>query len=250
MRPALPDGVRRLARRLGYTIGRYTLSGDVVRLRGRLLADLGVDLVLDVGAHVGEYGQWLRAGGYAGRIVSFEPVPESLEALARRARADGAWECRRLALGDRDGEARIHVNNYAYTSSLLPVGAALRRVAPRFVTVRDEPVALARLDALGPGLRAGAGRIYLKLDVQGSERAVLEGARALLPHVVAIECELATTPLYEGQASFRALIDRLDDLGFRCFHINRGFCDEATGRTLDLDGIFVRRGLGPGGCEG
>jgi FkbM family methyltransferase len=243
MNPVLKGGVRRLARRLGYTIGRYTLSGDVARLRGKLLADLGVDLVLDVGANIGQYGQSLRAGGYTGRILSFEPVPEAFEALSRVARFDGAWACRRLALGDHDGESHIHVNNIVSTSSLLAVGAALRRVAPQFVTVQDERVAVARLDSLGPEGCDGVGRVYLKIDVQGYELPVLEGARACLGTIVAIECELAPTPLYEGQAPFRALIDHLDDLGFQCYHINRGFCDESAGQTLDLDGIFVRRGL-------
>src|SRR5258708_7116460 len=58
--------VRRTLRRFGV---------DIVRLRGRpdlmgFVKDRSIDLVIDVGANVGQFGERLRAQGYRNRIIS------------------------------------------------------------------------------------------------------------------------------------------------------------------------------------
>ena len=86
-----------------------------------LLRELEVNIVLDVGANLGQYARSLRANGYAGRIVSFEPVPHIADRLEKRASGDPDWQVLRCALGDRDETAEIHVGvGQARLSSLLP----------------------------------------------------------------------------------------------------------------------------------
>ena len=63
----------------------------------------GINLVLDVGANTGQFGRSLRNRGYAGRIISFEPVKEAFTALENAARGDDLWTTSNLALARRAG---------------------------------------------------------------------------------------------------------------------------------------------------
>ena len=219
----------------GYSVTRHR---DV---RRNLLADYSVGLVLDVGANIGQYGTRLREGGYLGKIVSFEPLSEAYAELQKLAEKDPLWECRHMALGDADGSAEIHVTNSNVSSSLLPLGESHQRAAPGIHAVRDETIVIKRLDTLAPELMDSRTPVYLKMDVQGYERTVLEGAQDSLNHVAAIECELSLAPLYVGQPLFLEMLNYLDALGFECVSIVRGFCDDTTNRTLQVDGYFVRK---------
>src|SRR5476649_785985 len=57
-----------------------------------LMDALGIDLVLDIGANEGQFGQQLRRCGYGGRIVSFEPVEDVHATLSAAASGDRLWQ--------------------------------------------------------------------------------------------------------------------------------------------------------------
>jgi hypothetical protein len=69
-----------------------------------------VDVVLDVGANVGRFGQRLRERGYRGTIVSFEPIETVFSELKVLAARDGNWQAHRLALGATAGLTVINVS--------------------------------------------------------------------------------------------------------------------------------------------
>ena len=58
-----------------------------------------VNCVFDVGANTGQYGKGLRRFGYAGRIVSFEPVSDTFAKLHKSAETDPDWHVYNFALG-------------------------------------------------------------------------------------------------------------------------------------------------------
>ena len=67
---------------MGYELRRYTPLRSLAAARESLLE--GVDVVLDVGANAGQYGEMLRELGFGGRLVSLEPVAEAFAELERR----------------------------------------------------------------------------------------------------------------------------------------------------------------------
>jgi len=82
--------------------------------------------------------------------------------------------------------------------------------------------------------------IYLKIDVQGFERHVLEGARETLKQTRAIELELSLVPMYEGQACLNDMLDYIADIGFELASVEPVFFDPNSVILLQTDGIFVR----------
>jgi FkbM family methyltransferase len=177
--------------------------------------------------------------GYAGRIVSFEPVGETFAELERRSAQDPAWECVNVALGAQDGDSVVNVAGNLWSSSLLPMTLLHRAAHPASSYVREEAVRLARLDSLnvvGPQDRA-----FLKIDVQGAESAVLDGATGVLDLIVAAELELSLAELYEGQDLLWALHERMRGEGFALVWLGDSiFRNPATDEILALDGIFMR----------
>src|SRR4051812_7368933 len=69
-----------------------------------LFADIDIDLVVDVGAHEGEFGLLTRRSGYEGAIVSYDPLPEP----ALYSLLDERWSFRRVACSDAAGSATMH----------------------------------------------------------------------------------------------------------------------------------------------
>jgi FkbM family methyltransferase len=214
------------------------------QIQAQLIAVLDrfeISVVLDVGANRGQYGTMLREWGYHGRIVSFEPQALAHAALARRASADPTWRVApRMALGARDGEVEIEVSAESDMSSILPQSALLREVSPSSAVLRKEAVPLRRLDeVVGPDLTS-ADRVFLKIDTQGYEPQVLDGAGLLLERLSGIQLEMSLVPLYEGERDFRAQFDELVAAGFEPYLLLPGYFERKLARQLQVDGVFMR----------
>jgi FkbM family methyltransferase len=234
----LRDRLRQLARRAGYEVRQYTPLRSFAAAREELMSRRSVDVVLDVGANSGQYGELLRERGYRGRLVSLEPVAEAFAELDRRAGADGNWEALRVAASNADGELTLNVTGDSRSTSALVRNerfADLPGWAPK-----ETQVAPARtLDGLVPELLRAGERAYLKLDVQGYEGQVLAGAGAVLDRFEAIELELSVSPLYDGQPGLAEMLPLLARHGFQAVSLEPILLDE-DGLLMELDGLFAR----------
>lgn len=234
--------MKKLAARFGIEIRRRTFAGSEGLRLNKFLSDHNVDFVVDVGANEGQYARRLREHGYEGRILSFEPLSSAYSHLVVAAKDDPRWRASpRMAIGDHDAELEINISQNSFSSSILPMLSAHEHGAPESVYVGKERVPVRRLDGLwGTEIPVDAKSYFLKVDVQGYEHQVLDGAPQLLSHVQGLQLELSIVPLYDGQALYDQLIDRLRKLGFELFAVFPGFVDPASGRSLQFDGVFFR----------
>jgi hypothetical protein len=83
-------------------------------------------------------------------------------------------------------------------------------------------------------------RLFVKIDVQGGEDAVLDGIGALWGQLVGVQLELALTRLYEGERSYLDVCARLESLGFHLALVLPGYFDGKVKRQLQFDGVFLR----------
>ncbi len=204
---------------------------------------LGVTTVLDVGANIGQYASALRASGYHESIVSCEPLSDAFAHLKRRASHDPRWEAVRTAVGAAPGSADINVSANSYSSSLLTMTEAHTTAAPGSQTVATETVPVTTVAELAASRELDPDRTLLKIDTQGYEASVLDGAGPLAGRLAAISLELSLVPLYEGQQLFDDLVARLRAAGYLLYALEAGFGDRRTGRMLQCDGLFVRADL-------
>jgi FkbM family methyltransferase len=235
--------IRNVARHAGLDVRRLdVLAFEHHRLR-LLLSAYQADLVLDIGANTGQWACELRREGFAGDMISFEPLAAAHRQLIKNAGNDPRWTVApRMALGERSGEVEIHVAGNSFSSSLLPMLPAHVAGAPKSAFVGTEVTPLKTLDSLvGNVIPASRGRIFCKLDVQGFEGKVLAGAAQIMKRIIGIQMEMSLAQLYEGQPSFNELLNTMTCSGFEGFGFVPGFVDPASGRMLQVDGIFFKK---------
>lgn len=239
MAPAGSDIVRGTLRRLGLEVHRYPGPGSLLDVTGKVIARHQIDLVLDVGANVGQYATAMRGSGYRGRIVSIEPVPEAFARLQAAAASDAAWDVRQLALGAEAGELELNVAASTSVSSFLrPTDDYVAGYADGR-TIRQEPVVVARLDEVIDDLAGSAQRILLKCDTQGFDLEVIRGAAGVLDRIVAIQSELSIRPIYDRMTGYLDAIAEIQGLGYDPV----GFftvVSDADLRAVEIDGLFTR----------
>jgi FkbM family methyltransferase len=152
-------------------------SGEAVLLKrlAALWADRDEVIVLDVGAHHGEYASAaLEAFDGRARIECFEPDPLNYTALTKR--LGSKVGCHALALGDVSGTAWLFTDRASSPLSSMYEEAI---TIPGLDVTDGTEVEVDTLDRVTQ--RIGIGRIdLLKIDVEGHELAVLKGGTGLL----------------------------------------------------------------------
>jgi FkbM family methyltransferase len=171
-------------------------------------------VVIDAGASLGEWTVPLaRAVGAWGRVIAIEPAPRSAAALELTLSANALHQAEviRCAAGEQDGEVEFAVP--IVTSARTDTGTA--RIGPAPAGHQTLQVPLRSLDSLAAE-RSLTRLDLIKLDVEGHERLVLDGAAAVLPRFRPV---LVMETGHEAAGDRQAIHDRLRGLGYRMLGI-------------------------------
>lgn len=205
-----------------------------------LLRELRVNVVLDVGANVGQYGDKLRRSGYAGRIVSFEPVADVSATLRERASTDERWQVHGYALGEEEGEAEINVVP-GTMSSLLDASQFGKDWSQRLRQSHTETIRVRRLQDVWDEAVAGVRnpRVYLKMDTQGFDMQTFRGAGDRVSELLGLQSEVSCVPIYDGMPRMAEQITAYEQSGFAItgmFSVSR---DKPTLRVIEFDVVMI-----------
>src|SRR5215469_17091407 len=161
-------------------------------------------VVIDVGANLGEWTvPFARKAGRAGRVLAIEPAPRAAAALEATLAANALYQTElvRCAVGDHDGVSEFAVP--IVTSARSDSGRA--RIGPARTGHEALQVPLRSLDSLAAEHDLAALDL-IKIDTEGQERRVLDGAPDILSRHRPI---LVIETGHEANGDRRAIRDRL-----------------------------------------
>ena len=196
------------------------------------------DLLLDVGAHQGQFS--VMAHYIRPRVAIMAYEPQSAAADIFRAVLNRATNVtlHQIALGDADAEVEMNISRRSDSSSLLPTSEELPKLFKNTEHHATERVRVARLDSF-PEHWQHAQRAFLKIDVQGLELQVLQGAPEALKHCAYVYVECSHVELYRGQALFDDVKTFLEERGF---HVTKRLNEDViAGKLIQADYLFERK---------
>jgi FkbM family methyltransferase len=210
--------------------------------------------VIDVGSAGGLHRRWRP---YRDVISAILFDPREKEAGGHLGR--GGTRVYPVALGRTEGEATLHLTALPNMSSFLePDRMTLGRYHNKgrdSEVVETAPVPVQRLDTLAAA--EGFTADVIKVDTQGSEGQVLEGAQSSLSSTILAEVEVSFLTRYLGQPLFADIEAQMRRHGFELidlYRLKRYHAEnplsvrkggrgpfERTGRVAYADAIFLRR---------
>lgn len=235
--------LRRVFRRIAY--GAYRAGLRVPEMPDRyahlaqltsLLKRLDINVVLDVGANEGWFSKRLRWAGFAGRIISFEPIPSNHQLIAEK--VDPNWLQCGYALGDRCEVTQFNVLSDAQGGNSM---SSFLRPTINVPTMAIE-VQVNRLDDVLPGLLGDVRqpRIFVKLDTQGFDIPVLRGATDWMPRILGLQSEVSIIPIYETMTPYTDALALYHAMGFDLMDL-QVVSRTDTGAVREYDCLMAKR---------
>jgi FkbM family methyltransferase len=196
--------------------------------------------IVDAGAHHGWFFHCWKDWCPPATVHAFEPAVEAFEEARRLYGSDPDIHIHNAALSREPGMLTLNVMEQSRVSSsfLMPVEETWREIDYHHGAIAPRRVPVHRLDDYDLGAVH-----LLKIDVQGFEIEVLEGATKTLARTDYVFVEAAIRPLYHGAPRFTTVHDWLDVHGFHLMAMRAWH--RGNGTLVETDMLFRRNELMP-----
>lgn len=207
---------------------------------------------MDIGARGELEEPWSLMPKPALKVVGFEPDPEECGKLNEK--SDTGREYIPAAVWREETVVTFHINAVPSTSSVYPANKDLiekfakRHWEPR-LTHKTVEVPTVTLDHVLKKYELDPD--FLKIDTQGGEFSILEGAnKTLTDHVAAVLIEAWTSEVYRGQHLSGEIMELMAKFGFTLYDVNiaaawtrqRAIDEGLAGKpqVVGLDLLFIK----------
>jgi FkbM family methyltransferase len=196
--------------------------------------------LVDVGASKGDFAQSLLMFCGISKALLIEMQPKRCEEL-RHKFPQNTFQVLCSGVGDKEEEVEIDILEWDYSTSLLKINLKDRNAfGNQDYSVRERiSTKVLPLDRICSESGFVETIDLLKLDVQGAEGMVLEGARETLRQVTAVWTEVSFRPLYEGSITFTEIYDFFYRADFHLVSLNDAYRG-VNGELLQADALFVQ----------
>lgn len=221
-----------------FLTSKHSVTNWDNRLLG--LSEYPIQTIFDIGANNGQSTKKLHKIFPKANIYAFEPVDTAFSKLKRFADGCSMVNAYNLAVGNENTTVKFNKHPYfTLSSSVLNTTDSCVESYPILASQEVVEVSQVTLDYITPTLNIKE-EILIKIDVQGYEYQVLQGALSFLDSVLACIVEVSMMPVYENQASFDMIYRLLASKGF-CFV---GMIDQAkmsSGVVEYFDAVFINK---------
>ncbi len=233
--------IKNITKKLGIYVRYDSPASNEEFRRILLLKAHNIDTVFDIGANIGQYAVGLINSGFNYPIISIEPLPEEFIKLEKKSTIYSHWNVApRCAIGEKSGDIKINVSKNSVSSSILKVLPSHLAGAPESEMTKTVDVKLLSFEDLR-ALHPSGNRLYLKIDVQGYEKQVINGINKSWDSIMGLELEISVKPLYEGQDWLLGdVLGYMQSSNFNLMSLTPGFTNPQTGEVLQYNGIFMR----------
>jgi len=214
--------------------------------------------IFDIGANTGQSVRQYKSVFPRSKIHSFEPLHEPYQQLQKTGAEYSDVICNQMAVANEVGSRDFYKNTkYSPSSGFLKVNTNSQTVKNKIHpkdrldevdTFSKETVSMVTLDEYTKS--KGIPKIdILKIDTQGFEKEVFEGAKRLLEEgqqsadkgISFILTEIIFDDIYERPSSFLTVEQALLPHGFSLYDISHIYKDLKRGRTHWVDAIYINR---------
>ena len=214
----MKDLINKLLNKFGYSIvnSKQILNVSSEYIIKNIFNRNSKLIIFDIGAHVGQSARKFSRLFSNSKIYSFEPAPKEYEILIQQNIKN--FEAFNFGFSNQKSYEKFLVNSKSATSSLLPLSENSRKVWG-IETLSNKETIYCNFDTVDSFCSENNIKIidFMKIDVQGSEYLVLDGARDLLSskNIKVIQLEVILGDTYKGQKTIGYYINLLESYEYK-----------------------------------